>query len=330
MASITIAFILGDPAGIGPEIAFKSLSKYKRKKTFTPILIGNYASSIQYIHHLKGQLKVINPSDAIPEREEGDVHFYDICSDIKAVPVGEISTEGGMISYESIKFAVDLLSKGSVDAAVMAPISKESLKKAGSGFMSEFELFEKLFNVKKVRAVVKCGSLFRSTVVGHVPFKEIPDQLTTSGIVETAYFLNTTMSRFGIEQPKLAIAALNPHGGEGGLLGNEERTVISPAVSLLNKQGIDVKGIFPADTLMVRARRGDFQGLVYLYHDQGNIAFKAANFGENVLLYTGMPYVVSSVGHGTAFDIAGKGVADEHNFLEAIDATVRVVGEAPS
>jgi 4-hydroxythreonine-4-phosphate dehydrogenase len=230
-----------------------------------------------------------------------------------------------MIAYESIKFAIDLLSRGAVDAAVMAPISKESLKKAGSGFMSEFELFEKLFNVKKVRAVVKCASLFRSTVVGHVPFKDIPERLTTSGIAETASALNTTMCRFGIKKPELAIAALNPHGGEGGLLGNEERTVINPALSLLKEQGIDAKGVFPADTLMARARRGEFQGLVYLYHDQGNIAFKAANFGENVLIYTGMPYIMSSVGHGTAFDIAGKGIANEHNLLEAIDATVRLV-----
>jgi len=321
----SIAFILGDPAGIGPEVTCKSLNKYRRIKDFNPVLIGNYASTIPYIGQLKDRLRVISADNKTPAPVEGKILFCDIRGGIERVQIGAISAEAGMIACESIKHTVNLLRKGSVDAAVMAPISKESLKKAGSGFMSEFELFENLFNVKTVRAAIRCGSLFRSTVVGHVPFKEIPARLTTEGIVETATYLHTTMKRFGIEKPEIAIAALNPHGGEGGLLGSEEETVILPALNALRAQGIEVKGIFPADTLMVRARRGDFQGLVYLYHDQGNLAFKAATFGENVLIYTGMPYVVTSVGHGTAFDIAGKGIADEGNFLEAIDATVQLL-----
>ena len=190
--------------------------------------------------------------------------------------------------------------------------------------MSEFELFADLADVPEVKSVVKCESLFRATVIGHVPFRDIVAHLNTQNIVETSQMLHKTMMRFGISAPRLGIAALNPHAGEGGLLGSEEEILIQPAIDILHQRRIDAIGPIPADTLFIRAKRGDCSGLVYLYHDQGNIALKAAAFGHSELIYTGLPYLITSVGHGTAFDIAGQGIADTTNILRTLQTTIKL------
>lgn len=325
-----IALIMGDPAGIGPEITLKALSSTVNAGRYNPVLVGNYNLSIELANKWAPHLNLVMvdaPGKIAKITAENTIPFVDVSYNEALIPVGRVSGDAGVIAYRSIKETFNLLKDGFLDGAAMAPISKEALQKAGFGFLSEFELFSSLANVDTVRAIVKCGSLFRSTVVGHVPFREISSLLTTTMIVNTGKSLFSMMRRFGIQKPRLAIAALNPHAGEGGLLGDEEKKVIEPAISRLVRNGIDAQGPFPADTLMVHARRDEFQGIVFLYHDQGNIAFKAADFGENVLIYSGIPYTITSVGHGTAFDIAGEGIANPHNYIEAINVAVCLLTE---
>jgi len=151
-----------------------------------------------------------------------------------------------------------------------------------------------------------------------MPFRDIVSRLTPGRIVTAAGQLVAMMRRLGMAQPRVAVAALNPHGGEGGLFGDEERTIITPAIEALAERGIVVRGPVPADTVFVRAMRGEFDGVIFLYHDQGNIAMKAVAFGEGVVIYAGLPYVVVTPGHGSALDIAAKGIANPGNMIEAI------------
>jgi 4-hydroxythreonine-4-phosphate dehydrogenase len=323
-----VALIMGDPAGIGPEIALKALSSTVNTEKYNPVIVGNYSSSVELMKKWAPQLNLVKADTAekiIKITADKAIPFVDIPYNELPIPVGKVSADAGAIAYHSIKETFNLLEHGFLDGAAMAPISKEALQKARLGFFSEFDLFASLSKVDSVHAIVKCGPLFRSTVIGHVPFRNISSLLTTEKIVNTGNSLFSMMRRFGIQKPKLAVAALNPHAGEGGLLGDEEKMVIEPAISILKGRGIDAQGPFPADTLMVHARRNEFQGILFLYHDQGNIAFKAADFGENVLIYSDIPYTITSVGHGTAFDIAGKGVADPHNYIEAINVAIRLL-----
>lgn len=156
----------------------------------------------------------------------------------------------------------------------------------------------------------------RST--GHIPFWEIVERLSVPGIVQTACLLRETMCRCGVEEPRVAVAALNPHAGEGGLVGQEEQTIITPAIQALREKGLLVAGPVPADTVFVRAMRGEFDGIVFLYHDQGNIAMKAVAFGRGVVIYVGLPLLIVTPGHGSAYDIAGRGIADAGNMIETL------------
>ncbi|MDR0718624.1 MAG: 4-hydroxythreonine-4-phosphate dehydrogenase PdxA [Treponema sp.] len=258
--------------------------------------------------------------------ETGTAYFFNIES---AGPVnpGEISAAGGKLSYDCIVKAVDLERSGIVDALIMAPITKQALHAAGLEFSSDFEIFADCYGVNRCTAVIKCENFFRSTVVGHYAFREITSRLTTDGIINTAHTLLDIMGRFlPKENCRIAVAALNPHAGEDGLFGDEEAVLITPAIKHLQAEGIKAQGPCPADTVFLKARNGEVEGIVYLYHDQGNIAMKAAFFGEAVLIYTGIPGHVFSVGHGSALDIAGKGKADPKNLILCIKTVLEMPG----
>ncbi|MFH1573697.1 MAG: 4-hydroxythreonine-4-phosphate dehydrogenase PdxA [Acidobacteriota bacterium] len=323
-----ISLMVGDPAGIGPEIVLKSLAEPEVQAMCRPLLVGNYddiaASAKRWppgVSLVKGEGK----DTAEGKLPAATVEVVDVPSDGASFEVGNVSAGSGAIVHRSIRQVFSLLEDSRADGTVMAPIAKEALHRAGLKYLSEFEIYGELCHVDEVKAVVKSGDLYRSTVTEHIPFRDIPARLTSVRIENTARVLCDTMRQFGVTRPLLAVAALNPHAGEGGLMGNEEETIIAPAIHALAREGLDVQGPIPADTLFTRAKGGEFNGLIYLYHDQGNIAFKAASFGHLVLIYGGIPPVITSVGHGTAFDIAGKGVADHRNFVDAIAAAVQLV-----
>lgn len=323
-----IGVIMGDPAGIGPEVALKSLAVPEIHDICRPILIGDYDI-------LQRQATQFAPEVSLSCKGEDRksmtktsfaVNVRDLGSEYGLVGMGRASEAGGRIALDSIRLTFQLALDGELDGIVMAPINKEALAKAEANYHSEFELFADLADVERVWGVVKWERIFRTTVTGHIPFREIVAHLKPSAIADAAQVLQETIVRFGIQQPRLAVAALNPHAGERGLIGDEEQTIIAPAVESLIESGMDVKGPIPADTVFARAQQGEFDGIVFLYHDQGNIAMKSVAFGEGVVIYAGLPVIAATPGHGSAYDIAGKGIARESNMIETLKTVVQLAG----
>jgi 4-hydroxythreonine-4-phosphate dehydrogenase len=238
---------------------------------------------------------------------------------------GAADAYNGRNCIAAIRRAVELARQGALDGVVLAPLNKQAMHLAGSRHVDEFGLLAELAGVPAVKAVVKWGDFYRSTVVGHVAFRQILARLTVDEILTTIQFLGATIQRFGIVRPQIGVAALNPHAGEGGVLGDEEQTILSPAIEEAGRLWpFDVSGPYPADTIWHQAVGGPLDGIVYLYHDQGNIGMKAAAFGEATLIYAGLPFCVTSPGHGTAYDIAGQGRADHGNLVQALDVAIEV------
>lgn len=319
-----IGIILGDPSGIGPEIVLKVLKRPKLYKQCLPVLIGNYDLLCRMADRIIPELFLWRckaeefPQDRTALFAHG-IPVVDIPANTAHVIIGTVNGESGLIAYRSIIRAFSLLENKLLDGVIMAPINKEALSKSGCGYSSEYELFADLAGVPEVQSVVKGDSIFRSSVIGHVPFREILKELTTEKIVRTTVGLDRVLRMFDICNPKIAISALNPHGGEGGMIGTEEAEIIEPAICILKKMGIQVFGPYPADTIFNRAIKSKVNGVIHLYHDQGNIAMKAQMFESTAIIYTNLPYLVLSTGHGSALDIADLGIANPTNLAYVIN-----------
>jgi 4-phospho-D-threonate 3-dehydrogenase / 4-phospho-D-erythronate 3-dehydrogenase len=323
-----IGIILGDHAGIGPETVAKAL--IARGSDYIPVLVGNRALFEKVLDRIPEnksiKIKSVPPTVERESLRNGQaVYFVDIHTG-EDIVMGQISVDSGELIFQSIKTAMQMEKTGVVDGLVMAPITKQSLHKAGLNYDSEFALFADFYNVAEVKAVIKCGDIYRSTVVGHCAFSQIIEMLDTQGIVSTAEGLLEVLRRFRpADDCKIVIAALNPHAGEDGLFGDEEERIIKPAIDILFSHGEKVIGPFPADTVLLKALHEEVSGIVYLYHDQGNIAMKSRFFGEAVLIYTGVPAHIVSVSHGSALDIAGRGEADAKNLISCIDVLCQML-----
>jgi 4-hydroxythreonine-4-phosphate dehydrogenase len=322
-----IGIVMGDPAGIGPEVSLKCIAFPEVYQFCYPVLIGDCGllMSLSKQMGLDVNLARYNRSNENMTMKPLTAEVYDIGMDSTAIKPGQVNRNAGEIMIKAIELAVDELRNGNLDGIAIAPLTKEGLAFARPQYHSESDLIADLAGIR-TKLVTKWKSIFRATVTGHIAFREIIEQLTKSGIVETAQILQQTMLQFKVQQPRLAIAALNPHAGEGGLFGDEEETLISPAIEFLRDSEVDVKGPIPADTVFVRAVKGEFDGVVFLYHDQGNIAMKAVAFGQGVVIYARMPWVIVTPGHGSAYDIAGQGVADAANMAEAVNTAALLAG----
>ncbi|MEA3406705.1 MAG: 4-hydroxythreonine-4-phosphate dehydrogenase PdxA [Chloroflexota bacterium] len=317
----TVGIIMGDPAGIGPEIALKSLATLEVYDVCCPVLIGDYDVLRERAERFVPKVSLLH-EDASKAEDMGrapfEVRVLEIGSDYAPIEEAVASEAAGRMILDSIRRGFRAVVEGDLDRLVLAPITKGALAKVDQGYASEFELFAELAEVDEVYGVIKWGSLFCTSVTGHVPFREILSHLTVPEIVDATRVLHATMADFGIKQPRLAVAALNPHAGERGLVGAEEQMIIAPAIESLVERGMDVQGPVPADVVFVQAMRRHYDGIVFLYHDQCNIAVKAVAFGEAILLYVGLPFIVTGLTHGTAYDIVEQGVANEGNMLLAI------------
>lgn len=326
-----VGILMGDPAGIGPEVAVKSAVDETVRAACLPLLIGSYATLEATRQQLGLDVSLYRSEEAATadatgrHEAESAVPVADVVGSNASVHMGTVSKEAGAVAAAMIRAAFAMAADRRVDALAMAPLTKESLALA-EGYPSEFELFEAITGLEDVRAVVKWGNLLRTTVTEHTAFRNILSRLTPGRIVTATEQLVAMMRRLGMEQPRVAVAALNPHGGEGGLFGDEERTIIQPAIEALAERGIVVRGPVPADTVFVRAMRGEFDGVTFLYHDQGNIAMKTAAFGEGVVIYAGLPLTIVTPGHGSALDIAGKGIANPGNMVEAVKTAAMLAG----
>jgi 4-hydroxy-L-threonine phosphate dehydrogenase PdxA len=320
-----LGIILGDHAGIGPEITAMAL---RGIADYAAVLVGCrriYDSVLRLAPGAEKQRIADITASLETPKKAGQIYFCDIPAG-QDIAFGKVTPDSGRLIFDSISKMIELGKNGIVDGFVMGPITKQALHAAGLMYSSEFEIFSDLYNAKGVRAVVKAGDIFRSTVVGHIRFTDIVRKLTTEGIVQTGRSLVSVMRRFHPDDPcKIAVAAINPHAGEDGLFGDEEQRIIMPAVEQLRLEGFDVIGPCPADTVYYRAQTGKIQGIVYMYHDQGNIAMKAASFGDGVLVYVNVPEIIVSVGHGGAFGSAGKGTANPNNMIAAIGTLLDII-----
>ena len=235
----------------------------------------------------------------------------------------------GANEVAQIERAVELAVAGQVDGVVIAPLNKEAMHQSGFGFPDEITFLGSLADTP-VKTVVTWNDICQTSVTGHVPLREVVDLVTGERIIPAIRRLWDTMGDLGVASPRIGVAGLNPHAGEGGAFGDEEIREIAPAIEAAKEMGIAISGPHPADTIHTRARRGEFTGVVFMYHDQGNTALKSAAFGEGVLMYTGLPFPCAGPTHGSAYDIAGQGKADATSLRRAVELVCQMARRGPS
>ena len=312
MKKITIGITMGDVCGVGPEIIVKALKEYGESENFTPVIFGDRG----IIEHASGLFNC-----------NGEVEMVDLTHfPLNIIEKHCPSKETGEASVKYINTAIEQALSGNIDAIVTAPISKQSIHMAGYPWPGHTELFKEATGVDTVSMMFDGGKFRVLLVTIHVPFQEIPKLLTKQTVYEKIIAADKAMREMcGIEKPKIAVAALNPHGGEAGAFGNEEGLIIRPAIEEAQGQGLDVEGPIPADTLFIQAQKGRWDFVVSMYHDQGLIPFKMLYFDEGVNVTVGLPFVRTSPDHGTAFDIAWSGAASHKSMLSAIRLAVDYV-----
>lgn len=321
-----LAVTMGDPAGIGPEIIVKAVAKLAPR-----IAAGELCLSIIGTRSCFQQAAaaVSDEADWL-EREVPGIRMVDIGAAHDKIEFGKTSADAGRLAYLAIEEAVKLCLNGQADAIVTAPISKESVNLAGYAFSGHTELLAHLTGARDSVMLLVHGDMRVSHISTHVALSEAVRRLTPQRLSRVVHLTDAALKDLGIERRRIAVAALNPHAGEGGMFGTEDLTVTTPTVESLRQQGYNVEGPVPGDTVFVKLRARQYDAVIAAYHDQGHIPVKLLGFsvdpdtglwealsGVNVTL--GLPIVRTSVDHGTAFDIAGKGIAGEGSLLEAID-----------
>ena len=323
-----IAITMGDPAGIGPEITAKALAREEVQSCCRPLLVGDAALMAEAIALVSAPLElnsITDPADA--QFDPGRPDIIDLGNiDSATLKRGEVSAEAGRASVDYIKRAVEIVMAGQADAIVTGPINKAALKTAGIPYIGHTELLADLTGEQRVTTMLATTGLRVVHVTRHIPFKDIAKHITRDNILETMRLTDSGLMLMGLPKPHLAVAALNPHGGDEGLMGNEEIEEIAPAVEAAKAEGILASGPIPADSVFFRAIRGEFDVVVCMYHDQGHIPIKTHGFEQSVTVTLGLPIVRTSVDHGTAFDIAWQGIAREVSQVEAIRLAARMAG----
>ena len=285
-----IGVTVGDPAGIGPEIARKAAADPALESVCEIVLYG-------------------------PSSDD----------DVAQFERGRVSAAAGRAAYHAIVEATRDAKAGRIDAVATAPVNKEAFAAAGLPWRGHTDLLAHLTGAPRVAMMFYAEALRVVLATVHIPLAEVPGALTGEVLEGTIDLAARELPRFGFSSPRLALAGLNPHAGEHGVIGREDDDVLAPAVAASQSRGIQVTGPFPADTIFIRAMRGEFDAVIACYHDQGLIPIKLVAFGRAVNVTLGLPIVRTSVDHGTAFDIAGKGTADPSSLIEAITLAARLV-----
>ncbi len=333
-----LAITMGDPAGIGPEIAAKAFSNIEVYNNCYPVLIGNVFIMQSIINSYNLNLKINRISEiSYAKFKPGTIDIFEINSNNTGeIRFGEVSASAGDLAFKSIKIAIDLALQGKVDGNVTGPIHKESINRAGYNFSGHTEIYAHYTNTRNYAMLLADDDIRIVHVTTHVPLRKACDLIKKERILEVIDLLNNGLKRLGISLPKIGVAGLNPHSSDGGLFGSEEIEEIIPAIEKAKKSGILVEGPVPPDVLFVLAKGGKYDGCVAMYHDQGHIPFKLLGFkwdkkkklmnsirGVNITL--GLPFIRTSVDHGTAFEIAGKGVASPEAMIQAIEYATRLI-----
>ena len=332
-----LAITMGDLAGIGPEIIVKALNNKETYEKCRPLVTGD-ASVMEWAVRQLGTEQKINIIHSVGEAlfEFGTIDVYDLqCVDMTIFEPGVVSPQCGNAAFVSIIKAIELAMADEVDGTVTAPLNKEALHKGGHNFDGHTEIYAHFTGTKKYAMLLADKFMRVIHVSTHVSLREACDRVKKDRIIEVTELINDACRQFGFENPHIGIAGLNPHASDNGLFGWEEEKEIIPAVNELKARGYNVDGPVPPDTLFAKARCGKYDGCVAMYHDQGHIPFKVVGFSWNketgkmdsaqgVNITLGLPIIRVSVDHGTAFDVAGKGIASEEAMLLSIDYATRM------
>lgn len=332
-----LAVTMGDPAGIGPEIAAKTFAQASIYEKCRPLLIGNALIMERAIKIVKVDCSINVISDVAQAKFQPgiiDVWSLDV-ENPESIEFGVVSAVAGDLAFRAVKKAIDLAMEGAVDGTVTGPIHKGALNQAGHHFSGHTEIYAHFTNTAKYAMLLADENIKVIHVSTHVSLREACDRVKKDRVLEVIQLLNDGLQRIGCKNPKIGVGGLNPHASDGGLFGTEEKEEILPAIELAKAKGIDVDGPVPADALYALANGGKYDGCVAMYHDQGHIPFKVVGFewdrktgamksvkGVNITL--GLPIIRTSVDHGTAFEVAGKGVASCDALLYAIDYAIKL------
>jgi 4-hydroxythreonine-4-phosphate dehydrogenase len=336
MTTLRLAITMGDPAGIGPEIIAKACARLKPRlldRSLSLLIIGSVAAMQPY-QSISGPIPEETMEEAL-----GTSHLplaiLEAGPEREPIQTGVLSAEGGRLAYLAIEKAVRLAKNGSIAGLVTAPLNKEALNLAGYTYAGHTDLLADLTGARDSVMMLAHGNFRVSHVSTHVPLAQASSKLTEVRLRRVIELTVEALQRLSIKRPKIAVAALNPHAGEGGIFGREDIDISMPVVASYGSADFDVVGPVPGDTVFVKLRAGQYDAVIAMYHDQGHIPVKLLGFnidpitgkwkelsGVNVTL--GLPIIRTSVDHGTAFDIAGKGIANDDSLIEAIDYAIQL------
>jgi 4-hydroxythreonine-4-phosphate dehydrogenase len=316
---------MGDVAGIGPEIIARAWPELNA--VCEPVVVGD-EGWLRSALKLVGSAAVVQPIQSVQAAEPQSSVLPCLAGskqDLRQVVPGQVSAAAGRAAYDFLCAAIDKTLAGSAQGIVTAPLHKEGLRAAGLTYPGHTEILAERTGTKHFGMMLYCNGLGVVHVTLHMALREVFQHLTTAAVLEKIRLLDSVMERLLENRPRIGVAALNPHAGDGGLFGDEEESIIRPAVNAAQAEDITVTGPWPCDTLFVRARRGEFDAIVAMYHDQGHIALKLLGGLRSVNVSVGLPIVRTSVAHGTAYDIAGKGIADGTSLIEAAKVAAMLV-----
>jgi 4-hydroxythreonine-4-phosphate dehydrogenase len=329
-----IGFLLGDPNGIGPEIGVKVLARAANAARADIVVFADRAvlRAGERIAGLAVPLAGEDGVGASPAQDPGAAPRIDAprlrelsLLDGEAITPGEATRAGGRAARGGLATAAAAARAGEIDGIVFAPLNKHALRLAGLAEEDELRYLQAFFGVEGfVSEFNITGALWTSRVTSHIPLKDVPAALSAAGIVDAVRIVDRYLRAAGNPAPRVAVAALNPHAGDGGSLGREEIDLIAPAVRTAREAGVDAHGPLPADTVFVAAQRGRYDAVVSMYHDQGQIAMKLMGFDNGVTLHGGLPVPVATCASGTAFDIVGRNCANAEGLQQAFELAVRI------
>ena len=334
MTSPILGLTMGDPAGVGPEIVLKALRDLAPREAageLSLVVIGTASCMADAAERLGLPADVSADGGGWPI-----VRLIEAAATDKPITPGQLSAEAGRLAFAAIERAVQLALAGEIDAIVTAPINKEALNKAGHAYPGHTEILAELTGSKGSCMMLAHDRLRVTHVSTHVALADVPRRVTPERLRRVFALTHEALLDLGIEKPRIGVCALNPHAGEGGLFGREDQDVVAPVIEEFRAKGIAIEGPVPGDTIFVKALAGQFDAVVAMYHDQGHVAVKTLGFamdpqtglmsslsGVNVTL--GLPIIRTSVDHGTAFDIAGQGIANAASMVEAIELAAQMV-----
>ena len=314
-----IAILLGDPSGIGPELISKFL---KNKSSNTDVIIvgeKKIADKGDQIAKVKNNYNLIKDIKQF-KSNSNEINFIDISKkNNRNYTLGKCSANSGASVLESLKYSLDLGKKNLVDGILFAPFNKASMQMAGSKYEDELHLIADELSLKNFYCELNfLNNFWTSRVTSHIDLKKVAPMINQNSVLQPIILIDRTLKKTGMKKPRIAVCGINPHAGDSGLFGREEIDIIEPAIKKATDHNIDASGPYPADTIFVRAYKNkEFDAVVTMYHDQGQIAMKLIGFDRGVTVQGGLPFPITTPAHGTAFDIAGKGIADPNATIEA-------------